>query len=344
MSGGGEPLTYRKAGVDVATAAGLLERLRPVIDATRGRESVDHPSPYAGLIRPDTGSMADPLIAATCDGVGTKLLLARKPDDFEGLGVDLVAMSVNDLLPLGARPLLFLDYLAAARLDPERLEAAIRGIAAGCRQAGCVLLGGETAEMPGMYPEGEVEMVGFAVGVVDGARLPDPTTAIPGDAVVGLPSTGLHSNGFSLARAALLDRGGLDLDHEVRPGTTLGDELLTPTAIYVRPVLDLIESIGFKAAAHVTGGGLLARAGSMLPTGLEVRIDPDSFARPPVIDLVAACGGVDEAELAATFNMGLGFLAVIAADDAAAAVELGWRQVGEVAAGERRVVFGDVAI
>ncbi|WKZ82372.1 MAG: phosphoribosylformylglycinamidine cyclo-ligase [Acidimicrobiia bacterium] len=344
MTREGGPLTYGKAGVDVSAAARLLDRLSPVIGATRGPEWVDHPSPYAGLIRPETGTMADPLIAATCDGVGTKLLLARGPADFEGLGVDLVAMSVNDLLPLAARPILFLDYLATARLDPERIEAAIRGIAAGCREAGCALLGGETAEMPGMYPDGELEMVGFAVGMVDAELLPDPTTARPGDAVVGLPSTGLHSNGFSLARAALLERGGLDLDHEVRPGMTLGDELLTPTAIYVRPVLDLAATIGFKAAAHVTGGGLLGRAGAMLPTGLEVRIDPAGFTRPPVIDLVATHGGVEEAELAATFNMGLGFLAVIAADDTAAAVELGWRLVGEVTDGKRRVVFGDVAV
>jgi phosphoribosylformylglycinamidine cyclo-ligase len=270
--------------------------------------------------------MSDPLIAATCDGVGTKVLLATEPSHYEGLGRDLVAMNVNDLLPLGARPLLFLDYLAAGSLDPARLEAAVRGIAVACREARCALLGGETAEMPDALPDDTIEMAGFSVGVVDATTLPDPTSVRPGDTVVALPSTGLHSNGFSLARRALIDRGGFDLNDTLpRLDQTVGDTLRTPTAIYV----DRVLGTAFKAAAHITGGGLLGRIAAMLPQGLGATIDPDTYERPPVFELIGEAGEVAAAEMAATFNMGLGFVAI---------VEPGmeppdWIRVGEVVEG-----------
>ena len=336
-------LSYRESGVDVAAAERFITAIAPIVRSTHGPEVVDHPSRFAGLVRPDVTGMGDPIIAATCDGVGTKVLLAHRPADFEGLGIDLVAMSVNDLLPLRARPLLFLDYLASSGLDAPRFEAAVRGIAAGCRMAHCALVGGETAELPGMYAGGQVEMVGFAVGVVDHADLPDPAATSPGDVVLALPSTGLHANGFSLARRALFDRGELDPE-TVLPelGRSLSDELLTPTAIYVDRVLALMDAVAVRAAAHVTGGGLAGRAGALAGDGLTIRIDPDTYPRPPILELIRTSGEVTAAEMAATFNMGLGFLAVVGADDAATGESLGWLRVGEIVAGSGKVDLGHV--
>jgi len=314
-------LSYRDAGVDVAAAERFVAAIGPLVRSTQSEAVVVHSSRFAGLIRPDLAGMADPLIAATCDGVGTKVLLATEPAHYEGLGQDLVAMNVNDLLPLGARPLLFLDYLAAGRLDPERLQAAVAGIAAACREAGCALLGGETAEMPDVHEPDTVEMVGFAVGLVDASRLPDPSAIRPGDPVAALPSTGLHSNGFTLARRAL-DRAGHRLDERFDDGT-LGDALREPTAIYVDPVL----AIDFKAAAHITGGGLVSRTTAMLPEGLGMRLDPGGWTRHPVFDLIAAAGMVEPGEMARTFNMGLGFVTIVEE------VPDGWLHVGEVTDG-----------
>jgi phosphoribosylformylglycinamidine cyclo-ligase len=334
-------LSYQGSGVDVGAAERFVSAIEPLVRSTHGAGMVDHPSRFAGLIRPELAGLVEPVIAATCDGVGTKTLLAREPADFQGLGIDLVAMSVNDLLPLRARPLLFLDYLATSRLDPQRLEAAVRGIALGCRAAHCALVGGETAEMPGMYEEGRIELVGFAVGIVDAGDLPDPTPMARGDVVLGLPSTGLHANGFSLARAALFDRAGLHLDTVVAElGGALGSALLTPTAIYVDEVLELMDVVTVKAAAHVTGGGLAGRARALVGDALGIRLNPASFRRPPILDLIQASGDVEEAEMAATFNMGLGFLAVVAPGDATPAVALGWLPVGEVTAYGGQVDLG----
>lgn len=349
-----EPLTYRQAGVDVAAGGAFAQAIGPLVRSTHTPAVVGHASRFAGLIRPDTTAMTDPLIAATCDGVGTKVLLARSDADLECLGRDLVAMNVNDLLPLGAQPILFLDYLATAKLDAERLTAVVRGIAAACVEAGCALLGGETAEMPDLYgPEGfehhpdgfgsvPKDMAGFAVGIVDGSRLPDPAAIRPGDPIVGLPSTGVHSNGLSLARRALLDRGGLDLDdHPPSLESSLGATLMTPTAIYVAQVLALADAVGFRSAAHVTGGGLLGRAAQLAPDGLGVRIDPDAYARPSIFGVIAEAGDVSDAEMAATFNMGLGFLAVVAPEAVDGALPDEWTVVGEVT-GEPGVDLGYV--
>ncbi|HUG75235.1 MAG TPA: phosphoribosylformylglycinamidine cyclo-ligase [Acidimicrobiia bacterium] len=326
------PLSYEAAGVDVAAAGRFVEAIGPIVRSTHGDAVIAHPSHFAGLIRPELSGMGDPLIAATCDGVGTKVLLASSSAHYEGLGHDLVAMNVNDLLPLGARPLLFLDYLAVGKLRPERLESLVRGMAAACREAHCALLGGETAEMPDVYSGDDIEMAGFAAGLIDAARLPDPATIGPGDVVLGLPSTGLHANGFSLARKALLERGRFDLEASL-PGLdgTLGDTLRTPTAIYVDQVLALADDVGFKAAAHITGGGLLGRTAAMLPDGVGMHIDPDSYARPPIFALIAAAGDIEPDEMATTFNMGLGFVAIV--DPHRAERARGWLHVGEVVEG-----------
>jgi phosphoribosylformylglycinamidine cyclo-ligase len=334
-------LTYRTAGVDVAAAAEFVKAISSEVASTHGPEVVAHSSRFAGLFRPDLTGLTDPILAATCDGVGTKVLLAREASDYTGLGIDLVAMSVNDLLPLGARPVLFLDYLAAARLDRPAMEAAVRGIAAACRMASCALIGGETAEMPGAHPEGHLELVGFALGLVDGERLPDPSAMSPGDVVLGLPSTGLHANGYTLARRALFDVGGLSPD-TVLPelGQPLQDVLLTPTAIYVDQAMDLLGRTPVRAAAHVTGGGLHDRAKGMLQPGCGITIDPARYARPAIIDVIATVGDVPWPEMTGTFNMGLGFLAIVASDQADGAKTAGWLEVGEITAQDGEVDLG----
>lgn len=335
-------LTYRKAGVDVHAAAEFVARIRPLAGSTHTGDVVTPPSGFAGLIRLPAGTGTEtPLLAATCDGVGTKLLVARAMGEYEGLGRDLVAMSVNDLAAAGSRPLLFLDYLATARLDLAQLESIVRGVAAACCDVGCVLLGGETAEMPDVYADGGLDLAGFAVGIVEGNALPDPSTMRSGDIVVALPSSGLHANGFSLTRRILLERSELDLEAFLPElGRTLGAELLRPTALYVEPALGLMGDVSVRAAAHVTGGGLLGRAGAMLPGGLSMVIAPDTYPRPPIIELIRTLGDLSWEETAATFNMGLGFLVVVAPQDAPTAEERGWLRVGELVAGDGKVDLG----
>ena len=326
-------LTYRGAGVDVGAADRLVARIAGLAAATHGPEVEPGPAAFAGLYRlPDGG-----LLAATCDGVGTKVLIAREAGRFEGIGRDLVAMNVNDLLPVGARPLFFLDYVAAGSLEPEPVAAVVAGAAAACREAGCALLGGETAEMPGLYRPGDLDVAGFAVGLVDPERRPDPAGPRAGDRVMALPSSGIHANGLSLARAALLERAGLRLDEQVPElGRTLAEELLEPTALYPEAVLGAPAGrVG--ALAHVTGGGLAGRGRAMLPEGLRMHLDPARWRRQPIFDLIAQAGPVSGAEMAGTFNLGLGFLAIVAPEAAPAWEEAGWLAVGDLRTGERGV-------
>jgi phosphoribosylformylglycinamidine cyclo-ligase len=339
-------LSNKDAGVDIAAADGFVGRIARLAKATHAGRVVEHESKYAGLITPGTDGMREPLLAATCDGVGTKLLVAKAVGRYDGLGQDLVAMSVNDLMPLAARPVLFLDYIAVGKLDPAAMETVVGSIARACSEVGCALLGGETAEMPGLYAAGDFDLAGFAVGVVDRQKLPQPEAMREGDVVLGLPSTGVHSNGYSLARAALLERGKLQLTDEPKAlgGRTLADVLLTPTGLYVRPVLRLLERHTFRAAAHVTGGGLLGRGKKLARPGLRLVLDPRTWSVPPIFDLIREAGGVAPAEMASTFNMGLGFLVVMGADEGASvARELaadGWRVVGRVERGAPGVELG----
>lgn len=341
-------LSYKDAGVDIAAADAFLSRIAKLAKSTQGTTVVEHESKYAGLIDPGVAGMQAPLIAATCDGVGTKLLVARAMEKYDGLGQDLVAMSVNDLLPLSARPLLFLDYIAVGKLEPAPMEAVIGSIARACREVGCALLGGETAEMPGVYAPGDFDLAGFAVGIVDRAQLPQPEAITAGDVVLALPSTGLHSNGFSLARAALLDRAGMSFGDTPTAcgGERLGDVLLTPTALYVRPVLRLLDRYRFRAAAHITGGGLLGRGKRLAREGLRLVIDADSYTVPAIMELIREAGDVSREELASTFNMGLGFVVVMSESEGRAALrELagdGWREVGRVERGRAGVDLGYV--
>jgi phosphoribosylformylglycinamidine cyclo-ligase len=312
-------LCYRDAGVDLDAADAFTARVRELARASHTPGVVPFADAYAGLFRPALDGLRAPLLAASCDGVGTKLLVARACGRHRGLGQDLVAMNVNDLLPAGARPLFFLDYLAAGRLDPEPLVEVVAGIAEACAEVGCALLGGETAELPGLYREGDFDLAGFAVGLVDAEQVPrGPVEA--GDVVLGLPSSGLHSNGLSLARRAL-EQAGIGYG-DVLPelGASVGEVLLTPTRLYVRPVLSVLADLAparIKAAAHITGGGLLGRSRKLVPPGLRIEIDPGSYRRPSIFDVIARAGGISEIERARSFKMGLGFLLIVRAEDAA---------------------------
>ena len=326
-------LSYREAGVDIEAADRFVDRIKEHAKSTWSHAVLPGTAAYAGLLQPDLSEHAQPVLAATCDGVGTKLLVAIACNQYEGLGQDLVAMNVNDLLPSGSRPLMFLDYIATGKLEAKALEAVVRGVANACRAVGCALLGGETAEMPGLYKAGEFDLAGFAVGMVDAQRIPDPSTIRKGDLIFALPSSGLHANGYSLARRALLERGALSLEDTPQAlGRPLGTALLEPTRLYVNEVLRLMAKAKIKAGAHITGGGLLGRMAKLMPAPWGARLFPQSYPRPPIIDLVQRCGDVSDEEMASTFNMGLGYVVVVDPSDASevAATRDDWLQVGEI--------------
>jgi phosphoribosylformylglycinamidine cyclo-ligase len=310
----GEPLSYRDAGVDLEAARRHTDALSALVAGQTGFAAA-HPLP---------AGMREPVLVTCTDGVGTKLLLARELGRLEGLGQDLVAMCVNDLACTGARPLVFLDYLAVGRLDPEEAGTLVRAIAAACDAVGCRLAGGETAEMPGLYAPGHFDLAGFAAGVVERSEMLGPHRVEEGDAIVGLPSSGLHSNGYSLVRA-LVDAGALDPDPDL---------LLAPTRLYVRELQALAAGAGLRAAAHVTGGGLPENLPRALPEGLGARLEAGSWEPGPAVAAVLATGRVDEDEAWRTFNMGLGMCVVVPDGPAAAGLVEGARVVGRVVAGE----------
>lgn len=328
------PLSYRDAGVDVEAADAFVDRIGSLVESTHAGIDVIRKTAYAGMVRPNLTGMNSPLIAATCDGVGTKLIVARDAGFFAGLGQDLVAMNVNDLLPAAAKPLLFLDYLATGKLDPVQLETIVASVAGACRESGCALIGGETAEMPDVYQKGDFDLAGFAVGLVDEDRVPDPSSMAAGDVILGLPSTGVHSNGFSLARRALFDRAGYTTETVLDElPENVGRALLAPTALYVKPVMALLETFTFKAAAHITGGGLLGRLKKLAEPGLGMTLNPDSYSRPPIFNVIQESGKITDLEMASTFNMGIGFVIVVApsqADAIVAAFPNTWQRVGVV--------------
>lgn len=304
-------LTYRDAGVDIDAGDRLVDRIRPLAQRTRTPEVLDGVGGFAGLCTIPQ-DVDDPVLVSGTDGVGTKLKLAFQMGVHDTVGVDLVAMCVNDVITVGARPLFFLDYFAVAALDVDVGAAVVEGIAEGCTQAGCALLGGETAELPGFYAHGEYDLAGFAVGVVSRSAIVDGSAIEAGDRVLGLASTGLHSNGFSLARAALLDRAGMDL-HE-RPealGEPLGQALLRPTRIYASAVRAALATGEVRGLCHITGGGLPGNLPRILPEGLGVTLHPDRWPRPPVFDLIQQAGAIAETEMRRTFNLGVGFAVIV---------------------------------
>jgi phosphoribosylformylglycinamidine cyclo-ligase len=302
---------YRRAGVDLGAAAEAVERIRGLAKGATRPEVAGGIGGFAGLFRIGDGR----LIVAATDGVGTKLEVARLTGRLNTVGIDLVAMCADDVVCTGAEPLFFLDYLAVGTLVPDEVAAIVEGVVEGCRRAGCALLGGETAEHPGTMEPGRFDLAGFCVGVVEEDRVLGPARVVEGDTLVGLASSGLHANGYSLARAALLDDAGYALDDELpRLGRSLGDELLEPTTIYAPLVLALAREGLVRAAAHVTGGGLVENVPRMLPDGLGARLDRDSWPVPPIFDLIAEASGSSRDELFSTLNLGLGMALVVGPD------------------------------
>ncbi len=296
---------------------------------------------FGGLFDLAEAGYRDPVLVAATDGVGTKLRIAIETGRHDTIGIDLVAMCVNDLAVSGAEPLFFLDYFGAGRLEPDVAAGVVAGIAEGCRRAGCALIGGETAELPGLYAGGDYDLAGFAVGAVERQRLMTGNTVEPGDIVLGLASDGLHSNGFSLVRMLCAEAGlGWNDPAPFDPARALGDALLTPTRIYVRGCRAAAESGGVKALAHITGGGLSGNIPRVLPPGLGVDLDGDAWAVPPVFGWLRETGEIDPAEMAQTFNCGLGMVAIVA-PDAAGAVEAALRSHGETVTRAGAVVARD---
>lgn len=309
-----EGLTYAAAGVDLAAADEAVARIAPHAARTARPEVLGGIGGFGGLFALDTARYRAPVLVTATDGVGTKLELARALGRHRSVGLDLVAMVVDDLVVPGAEPLLFLDYLAVERLDPEHVEQVVAGIADGCALAGCALVGGETAEHPGVLPAGSYDLAGFGLGIVERDALLGPARVRPGDTVVAMASSGAHSNGYSLARRIV---AGLDLAEHHGLDESLGDALLAPTRIYAPDCLDLLAQVEVHALCHVTGGGVPSNLPRVLPAGLGARVDAASFSVPPVLRLLQRLGGVAEAEMWRTFNMGAGMLAVTPAPDAA---------------------------
>ncbi|MGE5403821.1 MAG: phosphoribosylformylglycinamidine cyclo-ligase [Candidatus Saccharibacteria bacterium] len=339
-------LDYKKAGVDIDAADETVKRMLPWINATRRPEVLSDIGGFAGFFKLDTERYPKPVLLSGTDGVGTKLKIAQMAGKHDTIGIDLVAMCVNDILVHGAEPLFFLDYLAVGKVDPERIEKIVIGVAEGCKQAGCALIGGETAEMPGFYAEDEYDMAGFAVGVANEDKIITGKTIEAGDVVIGLSSSGIHSNGYSLARKVLLERTGMKLDQKVDElGSTLVEELLRPTRIYVRSINKLLEEVEVKGLAHISGGGIDGNFIRVLPNGLQARIDQGAWEVPPIFNMMARLGDVAIPEMFRTFNMGIGFIVVVKSSEADKTVDLlkniGEKAfvIGEIFSGERGVVI-----
>ncbi len=312
-------LTYRDAGVDIDAGDALVERIKPFAKRTMRPEVIGGIGGFGALVEVSK-KYRNPVMVSGTDGVGTKLKLAFALDRHDTIGIDLVAMSVNDILVTGAEPVFFLDYFACGKLRVDVAADVVKGVAAGCEQAGCALIGGETAEMPGMYDPAEYDLAGFAVGLVEKDRIIDGSAIAPGDAVVGLASSGCHSNGYSLVRR-ILEVSGADLAAPF-DGRTLGEALLAPTRIYVKPVLAAMEKIAVKGIAHITGGGLVENVPRVLPEGAAAHLDKSRWPRPAVFDWLQSHGNVPEAEMHRTFNCGIGMVLVVAKADAPALVAL----------------------
>jgi phosphoribosylformylglycinamidine cyclo-ligase len=312
------PLTYRDAGVDIDAGDALVERIKPFAAKTMRPEVLGGIGGFGALVEVSK-KYKNPVMVSGTDGVGTKLKLAFRMKKHDTIGIDLVAMSVNDILCSGAEPIFFLDYFACSKLDVGVAADVVKGIAAGCEQANCTLIGGETAEMPGMYDPNEYDLAGFAVGLVDKERIIDGRQVAVGDAVIGLASSGAHSNGYSLVRKVMAVSSA-DPFEDFEGGRTLGDALLEPTRIYVKPILALMQKVPLKGLAHITGGGLTENIPRVLPQATCARLEAATWPRPAIFDWLKRMGNIDEAEMQRTFNCGLGMVAIVARADAPAAI------------------------
>jgi phosphoribosylformylglycinamidine cyclo-ligase len=314
---------YRRAGVDIDAGNALVEAIKPLAKATARPGTEAGLGGFGALFDLKAAGYADPILVATTDGVGTKLKIAIDSGRHETIGTDLVAMCVNDLVVQGAEPLFFLDYFATGKLDVAAAKTILAGIAEACRTVGCALIGGETAEMPGMYQAGDYDLAGFAVGAAERGRLIDGSTVVAGDLVLGLASNGLHSNGFSLVRRVVADAGlAYDQPAPFAPETSLAEALLAPTRLYVGSCRAAIAAGGVKALAHITGGGLIENIPRVLPDGLAAELDATTWPLPPVFGWLAGTADIAPAEMARTFNCGIGMVVVVAADAADAATRV----------------------
>jgi phosphoribosylaminoimidazole synthetase len=332
-------LTYAQAGVDIDAGAALVERIKPLAKSTRRAGAEPSLGGFGALFDLKAAGYDDPLLVTTTDGVGTKLKVAIETGIHDTVGIDLVAMCVNDLLAQGAEPLMFLDYYASGKLDVDAAAAVVAGIAEGCRQAGCALVGGETAEMPGMYQAGDYDMAGFCVGAVDREKvLPRLADQHPGDLLVGLASSGPHSNGYSLIRR-IVERSGLGWDAPApfSDGQSLAQALLAPTRIYIKSVLPHLKAGRVSGVAHITGGGLIENPPRAIAEGLVPRFDWDAWSPPPVFDWLQRVGGVADHEMRRTFNCGVGLVLIVKPDDIAIVLETFARE------GEDAFLVGELA-
>ncbi|WP_018885378.1 phosphoribosylformylglycinamidine cyclo-ligase [Paenibacillus massiliensis] len=337
---------YKQAGVDIAAGNEAVERMKKHVKRTFRPEVMTDLGGFGALFGLNKDKYEEPVLVSGTDGVGTKLKIAFAMDRHDTIGIDAVAMCVNDIVVQGAEPLFFLDYLACDKVIPEKIEAIVAGIAEGCHQSGCALIGGETAEMPGMYSEGEYDIAGFTVGIVDKHKIINGASIAPGDTVIGLASSGVHSNGFSLVRRLLLEQEGYRLQDELPElGGTLGDVLLEPTKIYVKPVLSLLEKVKVKGMAHITGGGFIENIPRVLPEHVNVDIQYGSWPILPIFRLLQEKGSVSNRDMFTTFNMGIGLVLVVDEADAAltleqlrAAGETGYI-IGRVTEGAAQVTF-----
>ena len=326
--------SYKAAGVDVVAGYESVERIRPLVESTYTKGVLGSIGGFGGLFAPDLSGMERPVLISGADGVGTKLRLAFALDRHDTVGIDCVAMCVNDIICCGAKPLFFLDYIACGKVVPENIEQIVEGIAAGCRMAGAALVGGETAEHPGVMEADQVDLAGFAAGIVDRKNIIDGRNIKVGDAVIGLASSGVHSNGFSLVRKLF--------GEEVlksRPqwlSKSLGEALLTPTKIYVKPILSLIEKLAVKGIVHITGGGFYENIQRVLPAGVGVEIDTAKIPKNPLFDIIQAEGNILKDDMFGTYNMGIGMIVIVDKSDTEAAV------AQLTASGESAVVLGEV--
>ena len=334
-----KPVTYKDSGVDIAAGNSFVNLIKPLVKATSRPEVLADIGGFGGLFSLNTAKYKNPVLVSGTDGVGTKLKIAFQADRHDTIGIDLVAMCVNDIIVQGAEPLFFLDYLATGKLLPEKGAEIVKGIAEGCKQAGCALIGGETAEMPGFYADGEYDVAGFTVGVVDRDNIIDGSCISVGNRLIGIGSTGLHSNGYSLARTLIFDRLGLSI-HDQFPGSdaSVADVLLMPTRIYVRSILNLLKDFSINGIAHITGGGLLENIPRVLPKECQAHIYTNAWEQPNLFKVLQKAGNVERSEMYRTFNMGIGMVLVVAENQAEDIID---RLKG---LGEAAWIIGDIAM
>ena len=329
--------SYKQAGVDITAGYKAVELMKASVARTRTSGVESGIGGFGGLFAPDLTGIKNPVLVSGTDGVGTKLKIAFLMDKHDTVGIDCVAMCVNDVVCCGAKPLFFLDYIACGKNVPEKIASIVEGVAEGCVQSGSALIGGETAEMPGFYPEDEYDLAGFSVGIVDREKVIDRTKMQAGDVILALPSSGVHSNGFSLVRKVFrVDEGDIHRKYDELDGRELGEVLLTPTKIYVRPILALLERVTVKGISHITGGGFYENIPRSFPEGLSAKIEKKAVRTPPIFPLIAAEGHIDERDLFNTFNMGVGMSVVVSPADADKALEV------LRGAGEDAYVIGEV--